>query len=129
MRNEPPDGIIVTVSKGMIGDNGYRHWLRNFLEVMGKGDELGWNYYFRVSRQPKYDEYIRHVYLCIGGKIRFRVFYAGSEPAGKRRLTNGKNYRIIDGKGWILTAGPVERPPMVIERKGFQGFRYTNQLW
>lgn len=127
---EPPEGIVITVSAGMIGDHGYRHWLRNFLESMKQSEETcDWNYYFRVGGQPRQDKHIQYVYLCIGGKIRFRVFYAGSQAGGKLNLSNGHRYRIVEGRAWILTAGPVERAPHPIPMKGFQGFRYTHKLF
>lgn len=123
---EPPEGIIVTVGAKILGDNGYKHWLKNFLEAMS---EEGMYYHFRVGAQPKADSSLLYVYLCIGNRIRYRGYFAGSRPGGTLTLTNGKGYREVNGKAWILCAGPIERAPVKIEMKGFQGFRYTKKLW
>jgi hypothetical protein len=123
---EPPDGIIITVSQSMIGPNGYRHWLRNFLEAMADTEDDRF-YWFRQGNRPKDDRSLRFVYLCIGGKIRYRVFYAGSE--GERTMKFDNREDELHGKAWILTAGPVVRAPRVIKRQGFQGFRYTQEIF
>lgn len=123
----PPEGLIITVSQGMIGDNGYRHWLRNFLETMARNAEgEDWYYWLRIGGKVKQDRHMQYVYLCIGGKIRFRCIYAGCEPGGIKRFDDGK---VISAKAWLLVAGPVERAPYPIKRQGFQGFRYTEKLF
>jgi len=116
-----PDGIIITVSASMIGANGYRHWLRNFLAAM---DDDGMTYWFRQGSQPKKD--VLFVYLCIGGAIRSRVkFVMGTGPMNKT-FDDGQS---MFGKAWIVVTGPVERPPNKIPMKGFRGFRYTQLLF
>lgn len=130
---EPPEGIIITVGEKMWGHHGYKVWLTNFLHCMKKSEDLDerYLYHFRQGNQPKSQDSIRYVYLCISGKIRWRVFFAGS--FGERTLTltttDGAGIKTIYGKAWILTAGPAERAPFVIEKKGFQGFRYTHKLF
>src|SRR5688572_12292887 len=118
---EKPDALIITVSSGMYGEKGYRNWLRNFLHAMNDESMIYW---FRAGGQPKHD--VLYIYLCIGGKIRFRVRYAGSEGEREQMFDDG---RVMYGKAWIIGCGPVERAPYKIERKGFQGFRYTQELW
>lgn len=121
MPQSQADGIILTVSAGMIGTNGYRHWLRNFLAYM---NDDGCTYWFRQGNPPKKD--VLYVYLCIGGAIRFRVkFVMGTGPMTKK-FDDG---RTMFGKAWIVVTGPVERPRNKIPRKGFQGFRYTDTLF
>lgn len=125
--NSPPEGIIITVSAGMIGDHGYRHWLRNFLESMKKSEfDPHWHYWFRTSNKPKSDSTINYVYLCIGGKIRYRCFYGGAMGEKTMTFSDGKT---IHGKAWIMTSGPIERAPYVIKKQGFQGFRYTEKIF
>ena len=36
---------------------------------------------------------------------------------------------IRQPKVWAICTGPVSRPPEPIKRRGFQGFRYTEDLW
>lgn len=127
MKPQAPEGIILTVSSGMIGDNGYRHWLRNFLHTMERNAAgADWYYWMRSSGQVKQDKHILYVYLCIGGKIRYRCIYAGCQPGSTITFSDK---RTITAKAWILLAGPVERAPYVIKKQGFQGFRYSPKLF
>lgn len=116
-----PDGIIITISAGMLKEKGYRNWLRNFLHYMSQDDTIYW---MRQGSQPKRE--VLYVYLCIGGKIRFRVNYAGSEGSCEQMFDDGT---IMYGKAWLILAGPVVKPPRPIVMKGFQGFRYTEKLF
>lgn len=130
---EPPEGIIITVSAKMWGHHGYKVWLSNFLDCMKKSEDLDerYVYHFRQGNQPKAGESLRYVYLCIGGRIRWRAFFAGSYGPKTLELmkTDGSGTKFIDGKAWIMVAGPVERAPFKIEKKGFQGFRYCSKLF
>ncbi|SRR5258706_2216479 len=117
---EQPEGIVITISAGMLKEKGYRNWLRNFLNAMGRED---WIYSMRVGTIPKRD--ILYVYLCIGGKVRFRAFYAGGST-GTKQFHDGK---VITAKAWVELSGPVERPVVPVYLKGFRGFRYTEKLF
>lgn len=117
---ERPEAIIITVSAAMIGANGYRHWLRNFLDYMNSDGV----YSFRLSNQPKHKP--QHVYLCIGGKIRFKTLCVQTSGKGIKVFDDG---RQLFGKAWVMVCGPVTRPRRPIPRKGFQGFRYTPELF
>lgn len=118
---EPPDGIIITISQKMLEEKGYKNWLKNFLDAMAKDE---WTYWMRQGTQPKHD--ILYVYLCIGGKIRFRANFVMSEGPGEKTFKGGKK---LYGKAWIVLCGPVVRPAESIYRKGFRGFRYTQKLF
>lgn len=124
---EPPEGIIVTIGAKMIGAHGYRHWLKNFLAAMERSEsDDDYCYWLRQGNQPTYPD-LQYVYLCIGGKIRYRAFYAGS--MGTREMQFDNKPHPIFGKAWIMISGPIVRAPYKIERKGFQGFRYTEKLF
>lgn len=124
---QPPEGLIITVSAGMIGHHGYRHWLRNFLDAMARNaDGEDMYYWMRAGGMVKLDQHMLYVYLCIGGKIRYRCIYAGCEEGGTKTFDDG---RTISAKAWILLAGPVELAPYPIKKQGFQGFRYTQKLF
>lgn len=124
MTEEYPDGIIITISKDQL-INGYRHWLRNFLEAMEKSIQTDICYCLRVANQPQ-KENLQYVYLCLGGKIRYRGYYGGSSGPREIKFTDG---RVLSGKAWVYLAGPVKRAPQPVIRKGFQGFRYTQKLF
>lgn len=118
---ERPDGIIITVGQAELKEKGYRNWLRNYLEAMGKDD---WTYWYRLGNKPKHE--VMWVYICIGGKIRFRSNFVMYHDDGYMTFRGGK---ILYGKAWVAICGPVVRPDKPILRKGFQGFRYTHKLF
>jgi hypothetical protein len=120
--NERPDGIIITISLAMLKEKGYKNWLTNFLDAM-KDEHC--TYWMRQGAQPKHQ--ILYVYLCIGGKIRYRANFVMSEGPGEKIFTDGSD--PLYGRAWIVLAGPVVRPGQPILRKGFQGFRYTEKLF
>lgn len=119
---EQPDGIIITVSAGMIGKNGYRHWLRNFLYAMAKEN---YTYHFRQGNQPKKD--VLYIYLCIGNAIRFRINYVQS--VGPSDCLFDGHDELMSGKAWVIGTGPLVRAPHKIKKQGFQGFRYTKKIF
>jgi hypothetical protein len=128
--NEPPEGIILTISRQMYADKGYLNWRRNFLMAMNKYEEGdGYYYWLRVSCRPTMDSSLLYVYLCVGNKLRYRGFYGGvrETPEGFKQFDDG---RIIRGRFWVLIAGPVELAPRPHPPKqGFRGFRYTQKIW
>ncbi len=118
---EPPEGIIITISQKMIKEKGYKNWLFNYFDAMESDD---YTYWMRLGAQPKHN--VVYVYLCIGGKVRFRSNFVCSH--GQARVT------FIDGtemtaRAWIEMSGPLVRAPYEILMKGFRGFRYTHKLF
>lgn len=122
--NEPPEGIIITISAQMLKERGYRNWLRNYLDAMSRPDEK--TYYMRQGARPRLDSGLSYVYLCIGGRVRFRSYYGGSLGACSVSFDDG---RVMSARAWVLLAGPLERTPHEIKMKGFRGFRYTQKLF
>lgn len=123
---EPPTSLIITISKGMYQEKGYRNWLRNFLEAMTEeASEKGTHYWLKLGSQPRMPD-LQYVYLVIGGKIRFRCYYGGSQGAGGVKFNDG---REMFGNAWLVCAGPVTRPPHPIKMNGFRGFRYSQTLF
>ncbi len=120
-RLERPDGIIITISQQMLKEKGYENWVRNFIRAMEKDDMIYW---FRTGNKPQYE--VLYIYLCISGKIRYRIQWVGNYGYGTMKFDNGKE---IYGNAWIAGCGPLTKPDEPIYRKGFQGFRYTQKLF
>lgn len=118
--HEPPDGIVITISQGMLKEKGYRNWLRNFKQTM---ESESMTYWMRQGTKPKHD--ILYVYLCIGGKVRFRANFVGTDT-GHMMFNDGKE---MYAKSWIIMCGPLEKPSYTVPMKGFRGFRYTQKLF
>lgn len=116
---EPPDGIIITISAQMLKEKGYRNWVRNFLEAMGKDE---WTYWMRLGAIPKQE--VLYVYLCIGGQVRYRANFVMYQGPGEKTFSEGNT---LYARAWVVMAGPVVRGR--VPMKGFRGFRYTEKLF
>lgn len=117
-----PTGIIRTLptlyGDGTVGAEAYRR----SLDALDRG--LLPAIYIALSSVPRVD--VLHIYLLIGGKIDVRLNVAGYEPGDAARCWDDT---IRTPKFWAVCTGPVSRSPSPIERRGFQGFRYTGDLW
>lgn len=129
-KHERPDSLILTISESMYKPYGYRRWLHNFKQTMQLYDYgEGMTYWLRIGAQPTRDKDLQFVYLCIGGEIRYKVFYAGCQatPEGFKTLYRGHQPVEINGKYWIVISGPLTEVPKTqrIKKQGFRGFRYA----
>lgn|SRR5262245_39453893 len=80
--------------------------------------------YIAMASVPKIP--VLNCYFVMRGRIRWRARIVGFEK--------GEPLECWDGvtrcpRYWMLVAGPAERAPERIERRGGQGFRYTEELW
>jgi hypothetical protein len=118
-----PDGIIITISKSLIKQRGYRVWLQDFMAAM-EGVDQGSTYWLRLGNVPTKD--VLYVYLCIGNRIRFRATFVSSSGPRFIEFDDG---RKMAGNAWVCMCGPVVKAPGMFPRKGFQGFRYCEKLF
>ena len=80
--------------------------------------------YIALSQMPQAE--VLHMYLLIEGEIKVRLNIAGYEPGSTKECWDET---IRQPKYWAVCTGPVSRPEEPIKRRGFQGFRYTEDLW
>lgn len=80
--------------------------------------------YIAMAQMPKIE--VLHMYLLIEGSIAVRLNISGYEPGDARQCWDRQ---IRQPKFWAVCTGPVSRPEQPIKRRGFQGFRYTEELW
>lgn len=90
------------------------------MDFCNKGGSFQW----ALSARPKIE--VLYLYLVVGGVLRYRANIVGFAGAGGRRILNGGEYTARE---WVIVTGPVVKPPQPIEIKGFQGFRYSRELW
>lgn len=83
--------------------------------------------YIALSSKPKIE--VLHCYLLVGGQIRVRANIAGYEPGDKVGVVRCWDDSIRNPKWWAVLTAPVSFPEQPIPRRGFQGFRYTEDLW
>ena len=117
-KNEKPTGIIRTLPGN---EKGMANYLAS-LEGLKNGRVEA--FYIALAARPKVE--VLHLYLLIGGKISVRLNIAGYEPGDSRRCWDGVSRCPAI---WAVCTGPVSEPTEPIKRRGFQGFRYTGDLW
>lgn len=54
---------------------------------------------------------------------------AGWEEGDGSFVKSWDGHDLKDSKFWCLVTSPVSWPPDPVLRRGFQGFRYTDDLW
>lgn len=111
-------GASINSREESVGARRYRESLR--LLESGRIGAI----YIALQCIPKHD--VLHMYLLVDGSIDVRLNIAGYEPGDSRECWD---QAIRKPKYWAVCTGPVSRPPERIERKGFQGIRYTEELW
>lgn len=80
-----------------------------------------------LSQKPTIE--VLHCYILVGGKIRVRANIADIVPGyciGETECFDGS---LRNPKFWAILTSPVSWPSEPIARRGFQGFRYTQELW
>lgn len=80
--------------------------------------------YIAIQCIPKTD--VLHMYLLIEGEIRVRMNIADYIPGDAQICWDST---IRQPKFWAVCTAPVSFPPELIKWKGFQGIRYTEELW
>lgn len=120
--SEPPDGLILTISKEMLKEKGIKNWLSSLFEAM-KNEKM--TYWFKLGAKPKFD--VLYVYLCISNKIRYRITFVKTEGAKEIHFT-GSGVTIF-ARAWLVTCGPLIKAPENIYYKGFRGFKYCMKFF
>jgi len=91
------------------------------IDAMNRFDFHWW---FSLSGRPRYD--VLHFYLLMRGRIWFRANIVSLEGPQSLDCEDGTT-RF--GRCWAMLGPPIVHPPREIRMKGFQGFRYTGDLW
>jgi hypothetical protein len=118
-----PTGIIRTLPSLYNDDKnvGFRRYVRSIRELE---KEIIPAIYIAMAQLPKIE--VLFMYLLIEGQIRVRMNIVEYVPGSTEICWDST---IRQPKFWAVCSGPVSRPPEKIFRKGFQGFRYTEELW
>lgn len=125
----PPVGIILTWGKDFIKEKGgLLAFVRFFEKTLADGESY---WIQKCKNKPKHDDLL-YVYIIVCGQVKYRLYYGGYET-GTTAVNNG------DGHSWssrsiiswprVVMAGPIVKAPTKIYMKGFQGFRYTQELF
>lgn len=120
--SERPTGIIRTLPS-LYGDDsiGAKVYKASLIALeAGKIEAI----YIAMQTVPTKD--VLHIYLLVDGQIDVRLNIAGYEPGDTRKCWDAT---IRTPKFWAVCTPPISRPPETMYRRGFQGFRYTEELW
>jgi hypothetical protein len=134
----PPTGIIRTLpyfgtsiggklrdeSKQEAMNKAYRRMMRAFRRIADTGEG---HVLIALNAQPQID--VLHCYLIVGGEIRLRANIAGFQQGDQRGKVQCWDDSVRSAKVWAILTAPISYPPEKILRRGFQGFRYTTDLW
>lgn len=98
--------------------------MMNAFACMEHGEDA--SIYIAFTQKPKIE--VLHCYILVEGQIVVRANISHFEPG------DGRSFRSWDGrslapKWWAVLTAPVSWPEEPIRRRGFQGFRYTGDLW
>lgn len=101
----------------------YERMLAAFKELeSGERDSL----YIAFAQRPTIE--VLHCYLLLEGKVIVRANVSHFEE-GSGRAVKSWDGRDLNPNWWAVLTAPVSWPPEPIRRRGFQGFRYTGDLW
>lgn len=122
-----PVGIAVTFGKKMIEDKGGLKTLLSWFESCVGNEDGYWMQ--RCKNKPKYDDLL-YVYVIICNRVHYKCLYGGYQT-GETMASLQSDYSEVTSISWprIILAGPFVKAPYKIIRSGFQGFRYTTELF
>ena len=130
-----PTGIIRTLpyyGAGGTGDDAekakaraYRRMMRAFKE-MERGEE---GKYVLIAFDQKPTIEVLHCYILVGGEIRVRANIASWERGDSIGGLHCWDDTTRHPKWLAVLTGPVVWPAEPMKRRGFQGFRYTEELF
>lgn len=122
-----PTGIIRTLpgeAKQYALDSEARSRMMRSYDALREGKiEL---IYVALAQRPTVE--VLHFYILVGGEIICRMNIAGFKDGRGWQLNCWDGVRR-EARWWAMCTAPVSYPPEKIYRKGFQGFRYTEDLW
>lgn len=126
--NIQPIGIAVTFGRDMIAEKGtLREFLYWFEDCVRTENGL---WIHKCKNRPTQD--IIYVYVIIYNRVMYRCFYGGyhKEKRDAYTITRDGGHKVFQ-VDWpfIYLAGPFVKAPKKIVRPGFQGFRYTTELF
>jgi hypothetical protein len=121
---DKPEALIITWSKQMLTEGGST--LLGFMRVFEALNETEQCWYQKMRNKPKHD--VLYCYIIIGGRIMYRANVSHYETGPAEIMKPNQLVSQINWNRLVLTA-PIVKAPHKIEMRGFQGFRYTNELF
>lgn len=121
----PPVGIIKTLPKEFFKNykyGGLCGFEYDFLAINNREEDY---WIFNLQGKPKYK--VLYFYLLYDGAIRYRANILGyTAPNTTFNCADGT---VKHGKIWVQVGPPVIKLNPPVPMKGFQGFRYTSNIY
>lgn len=129
IRNTPPEAILITWGKDMLteGGNTLRAFMREFelLNVPGSGVDY---WIQKCKNQPRYMP--AHVYIVVCNRILYRANLSHWQDGSSGvEIMKPNGLRAVIFWNRLVITGPVIKAPHKIKFRGFQGFRYTDEIY
>lgn len=125
---EPPEAILLTLPVAFFQDRGMTcaEFQPYFERLMRHPDNL-WN--FKLTNLPTHD--VAWVYLVFDGHVQYRLNLVQYERGTTKAFNDApdKQVMVFDKCNWVILTGPPVKAPFEIPMRGFQGFRYSKQLF
>lgn len=125
---EPPVAILLTLPVAFFKDRDmtYAEFQKYFERVMRR-PEWVWN--FKLTNLPTMD--VAWVYLVFDGFVQYKVnlvmYERNTSKVFKDAMDNKE--RVFESCNWVILTGPPVKAPFDIPMRGFQGFRYSQELF
>lgn len=103
----------------------YDRMIRSF-NLLETGSRSITQVYIALDKKPAQE--VLNLYLLIEGKIIVRGNIAGY-AAGNSLDIKCWDDTVRRPNWWAVVTGPVSWPESPVKMRGFQGFRYTSDLW
>jgi hypothetical protein len=84
-------------------------------------------FFMSLAGKPRYD--VLHCYLLIAGLLRFRLNIAAIVEGGTMTFRDRPIPQTWTARYWMILTAPVAEPKERMLMRGFQGFRYTDELF
>lgn len=125
---ELPEAILLTLPVAFFKDRGmtYSEFEKYFDGVMSDPDSL-WN--FKLTNLPTMD--VAWAYLVFDGFVQYRLNLVQYERNVSKQFNDTPDgiVRVFEACNWVILCGPPVKAPLDIPMRGFQGFRYSKQLF
>lgn len=127
-----PSAIIRTLPYFGAGDTeeagARRLAYKRMMEAFRNADRYE-NAFVRVAFSQRPATEVLHCYILVGGRVRLRANISHWETGNGTTVESWDGHDLTSAKFWAILTGPVSYPPEQIKMRGFQGFRYTEELW
>ena len=125
-RDIKPDGIIVTMPEAFFKEYDQNRFELEMKAMNEPDSEMIW---YRVMKNLPTIE-VLYCYLVYNGKVMWRTNIAGVERNVTKSFPRPKGgIRTFENANMLMLCGPTLKAPGDFPMKGFQGFRYTQQLF